>query len=76
MIDPFTAMRLRRGAEHLCRLGPRASAEFLAEIADRIGGMPCVLEVLGEYERRLTPKMIAAAGGDRFPSRRPMLVPR
>ena len=73
--DPFTALRLQRGAEHLHRLGARATAELLAEVAARIGGMPCVLELLAEYECRLSPAMIRAAGADRFP-RQLQAVPR
>jgi hypothetical protein len=68
-LDPFTALRLQRGAEHLHRLGPRATAEFLAEIAAQIGGMPAVLGLLVEYERRLSPEALRLVGGDRFPPR-------
>ena len=75
-LDPFTALRLQRGAEHLDRLGPRATAEFLAEVANRIGGMPCILETLSDYQRRLTPRMLHAAGGNRFPGSRPVAVPQ
>ena len=46
--------RLQRGAEHLHRLGPRAMAEFLAELGRRIGGTPACLSLLNEYSR-LTP---------------------
>ena len=76
MMDPLDRLRLQRGAEHLHRLGARATAEFVAELAARIGGMPAAVGLLTEYERRLTPGMIAAAGGDRFPTRRPMAVPQ
>ena len=69
-------MRLQRGAEHLHSLGARATAELLAEIGARIGGMPCILGLLAEYERRLTPAMIRAAGADRFPPRPLREVPR
>jgi hypothetical protein len=75
-LDPFVRLRLQRGAEHLCRLGPRATAEFLGEVADRVGGMPCILDRLSEYERRLSPVLLRAAGGDRFPPRLLHLVPR
>lgn len=76
MMDPLDRLRLQRGAEHLHLLGARATAEFVAELAARIGGMPATIGLLTEYERRLTPKMIVAAGGDRFPTRRPMAVPQ
>ena len=67
--DSLDTLRLQRGVEHLHRLGTRATAEALAELADRIGGWPALLSVLTEYERRLTPATIRAAGGDRFPAR-------
>ena len=66
ILDPFTRIRLQRGAEHLHGLGPRAIAEALCEISDRIGGLPAVIQVLAEYEERLTPELLAAVGGDRF----------
>jgi hypothetical protein len=66
-LDPFTGLRLQRGCEHLHRLGPRATAELLAEIDRRIGGMAAILGLLTEYERRLTPEMLHRVGGDRFP---------
>ena len=70
---PAETLRLQRGVEHLHRLGARATAELLAEVASRIGGMPAILTVLEEYQRRLTPAMMQAAGGNRFPPR-PMRV--
>ena len=76
MIDPFTALRLERGTQHLYVLGPRAVAGFLQDLTARIGGMPAAVGLLAEYERRLTPGMIVAAGGDRFPTRRPVAVPQ
>jgi hypothetical protein len=38
--------------------------------------MPAILTVLGEYEQRLTPQMVRAAGGHRFPLRPLRAVPR
>ncbi len=67
--DSLQMLRLQRGVEHLHKLGPRATAEALAEMADRIGGLPALLGILAEYERRLTPGMVRAAGADRFPTR-------
>ena len=73
--DPLTELRLQRGAEYLHRLGPRATAELLSEVAYRIGGMPCVLGLLEEYQHQIAPGMLRAVG-DRFPPRPLHLVPR
>ena len=54
-------------AEHLHTIGPRAVAEFLAELADRIGGGPAICGLLAEYRNQQTPAMIAAAGARRMP---------
>ena len=67
-------LRLDRGAAHLHGLGPRAVAELLAEVA-RCIGTPCILDRLQEYERRLTPAMMTAAGADRLPPRPVRAVP-
>jgi hypothetical protein len=67
--DTLDRLRLQRGAEHLHRCGPRIGAEFLAELADQIGGLPAALRLLAEYEQRLTPELLRAAGGDRFPAK-------
>ena len=72
---PFDQARLHRGAERLHGLGPRAVAEFLAELAGRVGGTPACLSLLNEYGR-LHPGQVRAAGGDR-PLRSPLsVVPR
>lgn len=75
-MNPLDRMRLERGAMHLHRCGPRATAEFLADVADHIGGMPCILARLAEYETRLSPEMLRAVGGDRFPPHPLRVVPR
>lgn len=75
---PFSHLdraRLDLGAEHLTRLGSRALAEFLAELAGTIGGQPAILQLLAEYQVRLDPKLLHATGGHRFPIRRPRAVP-
>ena len=72
--DSLDTLRLQRGAEHLHRLGSRATAELLAEVAEKIGGWPVILATLTEYER-LSPGQVRAAGGDRFPAR-PLRVVR
>jgi hypothetical protein len=66
-LDPLMRLRLQRGTEHLHKLGARATAEFLAQVAGQIGGMPAIMSLLAEYECR--PAMVRAAGGDRFPPR-------
>ena len=75
-LDPFVVLRLQRGVEQLHRLGPRATAEFLAEIADEIGGISAIIKLLTEYGRRTTPDILRAIGGDRFRQRAPLVVPR
>jgi hypothetical protein len=75
-LDPLDRLRLQRGAEHLHSLGARATAELLAEVGHRIGGMPCILGLLCEYQQRLSPQMLRAVGGDRFPIRPLRVVPR
>lgn len=67
---PIDQARLHHGAEHLHRLGPRAMAEFLAELGSRIGGTPACLSLLNEYGR-LNPGQVRPAGGDR-PIQRPL----
>ena len=69
MTDPSITVRLERGAQHLHRLGAPAIAELLAEVGDRIGGIPCIVSLLAEYERRVTPNndMVRTADGGRRP---------
>ncbi len=74
-MTPTDRMRLDCGAEHLNRLGARATAEFLAELSASIGGQPAILRLLAEYQNRLSPALLQSAGGHRFPTRRPRAVP-
>jgi hypothetical protein len=74
-LDAFTVLRLQRGIEHLYRPNPRATAGFLTDIADHFGDMRAILLRLAEYEQRITLGMLRTGGGDRFPWRRPLLVP-
>lgn len=67
----FRELRRRLGSEHLQRLGGRAIDEFFAEVG-RAGGIEVeldILERLDRYRDRLTPEMLRAVGGDRFPER-------
>jgi hypothetical protein len=60
---------MQLGAEHLHRLGPRAIAELLLEVGERGGCVDDMLDVLGRYRHGLTPELLRAVGGDRFPTR-------
>ena len=66
-------MRLDRAAIHLHGLGPRATSEFLADLAEQ-GDADLVLAVVLRYGS-LTPKMIQSAGDDGRPLRRVRAVP-
>src|SRR5437763_1915585 len=66
---------VERGVRHLHSLGARATCEMLAELAAKIGGGPALLGLLAQYEQ-LSPRMIRAAGADRFAPRPLHLVPR
>jgi hypothetical protein len=68
-LRPLDRARLQRSVEHLHRLGVRTEAEFLAEVGQRIGGMPAILGLLSEYESRLSPEMIRATGADKLSRR-------
>jgi hypothetical protein len=68
ILSTFDRLRLQRGAEHLHTLGPRAVAEFLAEIGTHHGCFDDVLARLGVW-RRLSPEVVRIVGGDRFPHR-------
>ena len=63
------ALRLQRGAEHLHRLGARALAELLAQVAREGRDLDGVLDLLDAWRAGLTPELLHAAGGDRFPPR-------
>ncbi len=65
--------RLHRDAEHLCWLGPRATAECLSEIGDLLDGHAVIETTLDRY-RPLTRDMLRATGGDRPPARLSVLL--
>jgi hypothetical protein len=75
-LDPFVRLRLQRGVEHLHALGPRACAEFLVDVDQQIGGLPAIMRLLAEYQERMSPELLLALGGDRFPPRPLRVVPR
>jgi len=61
--------RLQRGAEHLHALGARALAEMLAELARDRWDLADTLDRLDAWRAGLSPELLRAAGGDRFPPR-------
>ncbi len=67
-LSPTERLRLDCGAKHLHRLGARAISEFLLELSATIGGQPATLRLLAEYQNRLSPDLLRAAGGHRMPS--------
>lgn len=72
---PAPMLRYRRGAEHLHRLGARGVAEFLGEVGRAHNIESDILDRLDTWRAEISPAMVEAAGGDRFP---PLLreVPR
>jgi hypothetical protein len=64
-LHPVDRLHLQRGAEHLHALGARATAELLAEVAAKIGGLPAILST-DEY-RRFSPHLLRLTGGHKFP---------
>lgn len=62
----MTDLRLQRGAEHLAALGPRAIAEFLAELGRNHGIDQDILARLDRWREHLTPELLRAVGGDQF----------
>ena len=69
MTGPRDALRLQLGAEHVHRLGARALAEFLAELARDRSDLAATLDRLDRWRAGLSPELIRAAGADRFPPR-------
>ncbi len=72
---PADTLRLQRGAEHVHQLGARAVAELLAQVAREGRDLPRTLDLLDDWRAGLTPDMLRAAAGDRFPSRVLLQVP-
>jgi hypothetical protein len=67
-IPPALRPQFEQSVRHLHALGPRATAEALAEIAAKIGGFPAITAVLNDY-RCLSVDKLKVTGGDRFPRR-------
>ena len=51
-MNQIDSLRIEGGAYCLHRLGPAATAELLAEVATRVGGLPCIVSCLTECEQR------------------------
>ena len=69
MTGTTDTLRLQRGAEHLHRLGARALAELLAELARDRCDLAGTLDRLDAWRAGPSPELLRAAGGDRFPPR-------
>jgi hypothetical protein len=66
-LDELAQYRLRAAAVGLHRLGERATAEFVVEVArEYLIGTP-LLAKLDRYLSRLSPELLAALGADRLP---------
>lgn len=63
-----TLLLVEPGARHLHRLGARATAEFLIEMAEPVGEISYLLRRLDAY-RELSWEQLRAVGGERFPRR-------
>ncbi len=63
-MTPQDRLRIDAGARHLHALGPRATAELLAQVADWTGPA-LMLTWLDEYQR-LTPEIVRDVGADGF----------
>jgi hypothetical protein len=66
-IQYISEARFRRAVDRLVALGPRAVAEFIAELGARFFIRTAIDLRLAEYAARLSPELLAAASGDRFP---------
>jgi hypothetical protein len=65
-MNQIDRLRIERGAYSRHRLGFAATAELLAEVANRIGGLPRISRIfscLAECEQRRWPRPIATPAG-------------
>ena len=60
--SPSRSRRRHRQIEHIHQLGPRAIEELVVEVANGED-----LDTALEAYQRLTPELLKATGGDRFP---------
>ncbi len=61
-VEALSSLRRHRQFEHLHRLGPRATEELVIEVVNGAD-----LDHALEAYQRLTPDLLEATGGDRFP---------
>jgi len=67
--------RLLASVSHLHTLGPRVVGEFVIELAQRLNGVDCAQGIATQYNERLSPELLRAAGADWMPSTAVRLVP-
>ena len=65
---PLFDARFRRHIDHLCRLGPRPVGEFLLQLVGTQDDARTALMVLLKQYQRLDADVVAALGGDRWPT--------
>ena len=65
---PLSDSRYRRHVEHLSNLGPRPIGEFLLQLVGTGDDDRTALVVLLEQYQRLDADVVAALGGDRWPT--------
>ena len=69
-LDPFVVSSFAALRRATPPLGPACHGGVRGGIAGQIGAMPAIMDLLAEYEWRLTPVTLNVAGGDTVPARR------
>jgi hypothetical protein len=68
-MNQIDRLSIERGAFSLHPLGPAATAELLAEVANRIGGLPCIVSCHEECSRRHKRAVLRTPVGKSDPTR-------
>jgi hypothetical protein len=74
--DYLADARFERDVRLLYKLGPQVMSEFLKEIGRNFMVRTAIDEILERYIDRLTPGILEATGGNRFPTAPIRLVVR